>query len=419
MTSLGVLLLGGAVGLAAGATLASLWWRARCLQLRAERDAATAAAAGEVARAAATAAAEQATRQFEQVEARAGRAAAEDLARRQQSLHAEVDTLLRPVREQLARYHERVEHLQVTSARLHGELRGQIEQLSRAHAELQRETGNLVAALRRPEVRGGWGEQQLRRLVELAGMIEHCDFDEQVGLVDADGARQRPDLVVHLPNRRKVIVDAKVPLDAYLDALGSEDERGRDAHLRRHAAQLAGHVAELARRAYPSGLADAVDFVVAFVPRDPMLAAAFEHDPELFDRAIASNVIIATPTTLIALLRAVAFGWQQEDLARNAREIAAAGRTLHERLGTLGRHLAQVGARLRSAVEAYNDLVGSFERRVLPAARRFDHLGLGGHGEDEPASLPLLGDLPRPLAAPELVSSAEAEAEAEAEAALE
>lgn len=402
-----------AVGAALGVVLASLWWRARCLQLRAERDAERRAAVGEVARAAATAAAEQAARQLEQIEARAVRATSEELTQRQQVLRGEVDALLGPLRDQLARYDERVGSLQETSARLHGELRVQLEHLTRAQVDLQRETGNLVSALRRPEIRGSWGEQQLRRLVELAGMLEHCDFDEQVGLVDDDGRRQRPDLVVHLPNRRKVIVDAKVPLDAYLDALGAEDDRERSAHLRRHAAQLAAHVAALSRRGYHQGLADAVDFVVAFVPRDPMLAAAFEHDPELFDRAVASNVVIATPTTLIALLRAVAFGWQQEDLARNAREIAAAGRTLHERLATLSRHLVQLGSRLRSAVDAYNELVGSFERRVLPSARRLRSLGVEGAGGtelDEPATLT---ELPRALLSGEALGAAAADASAE------
>ncbi len=388
------------VGAALGALLASLWWRGRCLQLRAERDAASRAAVGEVTRAAASAAADQAARQLEQIERRAAHAAEEELDERRRALHGEVDALLRPLRDQMARYDDRVGSLQEASARLHGELRAQIEQLGRAQVQLQRETGNLVSALRRPEVRGSWGEQQLRRLVELAGMVEHCDFDEQVGLVDDAGERRRPDVVVHLPNRREVIIDAKVPLDAYLDALAADDEQERAGHLRRHAAQLSGHVAALARRGYHHRLEGAVDFVVAFVPRDPMLAAAFEHDPELFERAVASNVVIATPTTLIALLRAVAFGWQQEDLARNAREIAAAGRTLHERLATLVRHLGQLGGRLRSSVEAYNEVVGSFERRVLPAARRLGALGADGPGASNLEAPAPLTDVPRQLSGP-------------------
>lgn len=396
------LIVGVAIGIAIGVALSWLWWRARSLQLQAERDAARGTAIAEITQAAARVAAEQAAQQLQQVEARAGRSATEDLERRQGALEAAVSELVRPVREQLAQYQARVETLQTTSARLHGELTGHLEQLAVANAGLQRETGNLVSALRRPEVRGSWGEQQLRRIVELAGMLEHCDFDEQVHVAGSSGERQRPDLIVHLPNAREVIVDAKVPLDAYLDALGAQDESERERHLRRHAAQLDSHVASLAGRAYPQGHRGSVDFVVAYVPRDPMLAAAYEHDPEIFDRAIASHVIIATPTTLIALLRAVAYGWQQEAMTRNAQEIARTGRELYERFGTLAGHLGRLGGRIRSTVETYNELVGSFERRVLPSARRFADLGVVAPTEPRPSEPDFVNETARMLVAPEL-----------------
>lgn len=400
---------GVALGLALGIVLSWLWWRARILALRAERDASRQRSVAEITEAAGKVAAERAAEELARIEARAGRDAEGDLDRHRDALEAAVADLVRPVTEQLASYRERVELLQTTSTRLHGELRGQLEQLAHASAGLQQETGNLVRALRRPEVRGGWGEQQLRRIVELAGMVEHCDFDEQVHMVSSAGARQRPDLVVHLPNAREVIVDAKVPLEAYLDALDAHDEHERARHLRRHAAQLDAHVTSLARRAYQETHRGSVDFVVAYVPRDPMLAAAYEHDPELFDRAIASHVIIATPTTLIALLRAVAYGWQQEAMAKNAQEIAAAGRALYERLRTLSGHLARLGSRIRAGAEAYNELVGSLERRVLPAARRFEALGVVSPSEAHVEDPPVVTEMPRLLVTPELASRAEGE----------
>ena len=400
---------GALLGLALGVVVSWLWWRARILQVRAERDATRERAVAEITQAAARVAAERAAEELERIEARAGRDAQDDLERHRGVLEATVADLVRPVTEQLASYRERVELLQTTSTRLHGELRGQLEHLAVASAGLQRETGNLVRALSRPEVRGGWGEQQLRRIVELAGMVEHCDFDEQVHMVSPAGERQRPDLVVHLPNAREVIVDAKVPLDAYLDALDARDEHERAGHLRRHAAQLDAHVMALARRAYQEAHKGSVDFVVAYIPRDPMLAAAYEHDPDLFDRAIANHVIIATPTTLIALLRAVAYGWQQEAMAKNAQEIAAAGRALYDRLRTLSGHLARLGGRIRAGAEAYNELVGSLERRVLPAARRFEDLSVVAPSEARLEDPLVVTEMPRSLVAPELVAHADGE----------
>jgi DNA recombination protein RmuC len=394
--------LGIVIGSALGVALAWLWLRARILQLRAERDAARQTSVAEVTQAAARAAAEQAAAELARIEERAGRDIGGELERQRGVLETTVADLVRPVTEQLAAYKERVEHFQTTSTHLHGELRSQLEQLALASAGLQRETGNLVNALRRPEVRGSWGEQQLRRIIELAGMVEHCDFDEQVQLASLAGERQRPDLVVHLPNAREVIVDAKVPLDAYLDALNAKDEHERALHLRRHAAQLDAHIAALARRSYQEAHKGSVDFVVAYVPRDPMLAAAYEADPDLFDRAIANHVVIATPTTLIALLRAIAYGWQQEAIARNAQEIAAAGKALYDRFRTLSGHLGRLGARIQAATEAYNELVGSLERRVLPAARRFEDLGVVRGSETRLEDPVVVTEVARSLVAPEL-----------------
>ena len=246
--------------------------------------------------------------------------------------------------------------------------------------DLQRETRSLSTALRKPQVRGQWGELHLRRAVELAGLVDRCDFSEQVRL--DDGAR-RPDLVVHLSGGRQVVVDAKVPLDAYLDAASAVDEPDREAALRRHALQLRRHVEQLAAKAYWRALDETPEFVVLFVPAESFLAAALETDPALLDDAAAKQVVLATPTTLIALLRTVAHGWRHEVLADRAREVQRLGRDLHERLGTLGAHLDSVGRSLNAAVGHYNAAVGSLETRVLVAARRFQDLSVVG--EDLPS----------------------------------
>ena len=240
-------------------------------------------------------------------------------------------------------------------------------------ADLQRETRSLSTALRKPQVRGQWGELHLRRAVELAGMVDRCDFSEQVRL---DDGAQRPDLVVHLAGDRQVVVDAKVPLDAFLDAAGAVDEPAREVALQRHARQLRRHVDQLAAKAYWRSLPETPEFVVLFVPAESFLAAALETDPALLDDAAAKQVVLATPTTLIALLRTVAHGWRHEVLADRAREIQQLGRDLHERLGTLGGHLDSVGRSLNAAVGHYNAAVGSLESRVLVAARRFHDLSV-------------------------------------------
>ena len=240
-------------------------------------------------------------------------------------------------------------------------------------SELARETRSLSTALRKPQVRGRWGELHLRRAVELAGLVDRCDFSEQVRF---DDGAQRPDLVVHLVGRRQVVVDAKVPLDAYLDATSADDEAVRREALQRHARQLRQHVDGLASKAYWRALPETPEFVVLFVPAESFLAAALDTDPGLIDHAATRQVVLATPTTLIALLRTVAHGWSHEALADQAREIQRLGRELHARLGHLSGHLDRVGRSLNTAVGHFNQAVGSYDSRVLVSARRFAELSV-------------------------------------------
>jgi DNA recombination protein RmuC len=254
-------------------------------------------------------------------------------------------------------------------------LRTQIEALSGGQAQLQRETRNLVTALRRPEVRGRWGELTLRRLVELAGLTEHCDFSEQPRVTSEEGVL-RPDLVVHMPDARDLVIDAKTPLDAYLAALeaGSDEERAQA--LRRHAQQVESRVRDLAAKSYWSQFERSPEFAVLFLPGDQFLSAALAERPELLESALGQGVIITTPSTLIALLKTVAYGWRQSEVAHNAAIIRDLGQELYRRLASFDGHLARMGQRLASAVEAYNAAVGSLERHVLPQARRFTELGV-------------------------------------------
>jgi DNA recombination protein RmuC len=266
-------------------------------------------------------------------------------------------------------------------------LRGQIEQLTRGQAGLERETRNLVTALRRPEVRGRWGELTLRRVVELAGLVEHCDFTEQLQ-VSGSGAAARPDLIVHLPGAREVVVDAKAPLDAYLAALEAPDDASQRQHLQRHAQQVAARVRELAAKAYWTQFPRAPEFVILFIPGDQFLSAALAVQPQLIEQALAASVVVATPSTLMAVLKCVAYGWRQEQVASNARQIQELGGELHARLATFLAHLAKVGQRLGGAVEAFNAAAGSLERQVVPQARRLRDLGATADGPLEtPAQL--------------------------------
>jgi DNA recombination protein RmuC len=261
---------------------------------------------------------------------------------------------------------------------------------------LRRETQSLSTALRRPQVRGRWGELHLRRTVELAGMVAHCDFTEQHQLA---GGALRPDLVVHLAGGRQVVVDAKVPLDAFLDATAADEPDERDHHLARHATQLRAHVDTLGAKAYWRALPQAPEFVVLFVPAESFLSAALEADPALLEHAAARHVVLATPSTLIALLRTVAHGWSHERLASAAEEVQRLGRELHERLATMGGHVDRLGRSLDAAVTAYNQAVGSLEGRVLVSARRFRDLGVT---DDELAGPRQVESVARAIGAAEL-----------------
>jgi DNA recombination protein RmuC len=271
----------------------------------------------------------------------------------------------------LDRLSDQLHDLEHARSTWQGQLHQQVLDMRHSTEGLRRETQALSTALRRPQVRGRWGELHLRRAVEVAGLVDRCDFDEQVRL--ADGA-QRPDLVVHLAGGRSVVVDAKVPLDAFLDATAADDPDARDAHVARHARQLRQHVDLLGSKRYWRALPETPEFVVLFLPAEAFLSAALEADGGLLERAADQGVVLASPTTLIALLRTVAHGWRHETLAEQAREIHRVGRDLHERLGTLSGHLARLGRSLDTAVSSYNAAMGSYESRVLAAARRFEEL---------------------------------------------
>src|SRR4051794_16319511 len=320
----------------------------------------------------------------------AGTRAAGDLALRSRA----VESVVGPVQESLARVEAQLRGIESARAASHAALAEQVHGVQRASELLRAETASLAGALRSPNARGRWGEMQLRRVVELAGMLRHCDFDEQVPLSTADGT-VRPDLVVRLAGGRSVVVDAKVPLTAYLEACDSTRPEARDDGLRRHARALRGHVDALARKEYWAAVQPGPELVVLFVPGEAFLAPALEHDPALLDDALGKGVVVATPTTLLTLLRTVAFGWQQDSLAEGAREVVAAGRELHRRLGTLATRVDKLGRSLRRCVEDYNGTVGSFERSVVPAARRLSGLD-AGTGAEPPRPQPLEA-IPRPV----------------------
>ena len=283
--------------------------------------------------------------------------------------------LVEPIRLALQKTEAQVESLERERRDAFSSLRTQIETLANGQTQLQRETRNLVTALRRPEVRGRWGELTLRRLVELAGMAEHCDFTEQLQVASDEGSL-RPDMVVHMPESRNLVVDVKAPLDAYLEALEAATDETRQIALKRHGQQVETRVRQLSSKAYWTQFEHSPEFVVLFLPGDQFLSAALAEKPDLLETALKQNVILATPSTLIALLKTVAYGWRQAAVAENAAEIRELGQELYKRLGTFTGHLGRMGQRLGAAVEAYNAAVGSLERQVMPQARRFPELGV-------------------------------------------
>jgi DNA recombination protein RmuC len=311
-----------------------------------------------------------------------------ELAAREQA----IDNLLRPIREVMHRTEAQLQELDKARRETHGSIAAQLQAMAASQQTLGAETRNLVKALRRPEVRGQWGEITLQRLVELAGMVNYCDFETQAHTVTETGTI-RPDMLIKLPEGRQLVVDVKTPLDAYLEATEAESDAARQSALQRHAAIVHGRVRELAAKAYWAQFDNSPEFVIMFIPGDQFLSAALAERPQLLDDALRQNIILATPTSLVALLKAVAYGWQQVELADNAQEIRSLAVQLYERLGTYTGHIAKLGKSLGDSVKAYNQSVGSLERMVLPGARRFTELGVKPRAELSPT--PAVEDTPR------------------------
>lgn len=334
--------------------------------------------------------------------------AREQFAQIQKSTQADLDhrhkaiaQIVDPVSKSLEKMDGHLRELETKRSTAYGELSQQVKSLAASQQGLEGETRKLVQALRSSNVRGRWGEMQLQRVVELAGLQEHCDFDQQVSVQGDGDERLRPDMVVHLPGGKTIVVDAKASLDGYLSLLDAEDEGQRRVYLAKVANDIRARVAELSKKAYWDRFPNSPEFVVLFLPGEGLFATALHQDPSLFEYGVDANVVLASPTTLIGLLRAVAFGWRQEALAENAREITALGKELYGRLATMGENFAGLGRSLTSAVGHYNKTVGSLEGRVLPSARKFRDLKVTGKADKLPPP-PTIEQTTRTLTASEL-----------------
>ncbi len=322
----------------------------------------------------------------------------EALEKSSTNLLERADERLRPIKETLDRFDLETKKLEEKRVRTVVEIGEELKRVAEGQEKLRSETGNLVTALRRPDVRGRWGEMQLQRVVELAGMVEHCDFHRQESERDDEGRLLRPDLVVRLPGGKSIVVDSKAPFDAYADAIGCDDPELKAKHLARHAAQVRDHIGKLSLKQYWKQFEPAPEFVVMFID-EGLYRAALDQDASLFETGVEAGVIVASPATLIALLRTVAYGWQQETVAASAREIAELGRTLYDRLGVFARTFSKIGGALDNAVRAYNDAVGSLETRLLVTGRKFPGLGAG---EGELPSVTPVDHVTRTIVAAEL-----------------
>lgn len=310
------------------------------------------------------------------------RAEEERIAGEMKARAEQIKGLMAPINEKLGKVEGEIGRLERERKQAQGELSTMVRQLHEGVGTLRAETGNLVSALKRPSTRGSWGEIQLRNVIEMAGMVSHCDFLEQ-STVHTDEGMLRPDVLVRLPGEKVIVVDSKVPLDAYLAHLEATEESEREMHLARHGKQTREHITKLASKGYQRQFDSTPELVVMFIPSDGIYQAALSADPSLIEYGVHQQVLMATPTTLIGLLRAIHYGWRQEQIARSAKEIAEAARELHRRLGRFADPLAKVGRQLGSAVSAYNEAVGSFDRRVVPQVRRIEEAGAGSERDVE------------------------------------
>jgi DNA recombination protein RmuC len=329
-------------------------------------------------------------------------AARGDMTQRQQA----IDELVKPMRESLEKVNLQIQAVEKERVSAYSGITEQVKSLLTSQDKLNRETGRLVTALRAPQVRGRWGEIQLRRVVELAGMLKHCDFVEQQS-TESETGKLRPDMVVSLPGGKTIVIDAKVSLDAYMKAMETESEDERAVHFKAHAQQVRAQIVRLAQKSYWEQFTSAPEFAVLFLPGEPFFSAALEQDPMLIEYGVDQRVILATPTTLIALLKAVSYGWQQESLAENAEEIRRVGKELYERIAKLAEHFTGLGKALDKATHAYNDAVGTLESRVLPGARKFRELSVPS--KVEIAALAENTQVTRELQAPEFRDAGESE----------